>query len=152
VRKADRVTAALLVAFALSFSAGALKYYAYWGEGGPGPAFMPLWLGLVMAVLASMMLARRPRPADDIVDWLPHGEGAKRVLVVIGLTVAFVALLKPLGMVVATALYLATVMRYLERHAWWFTALVAAAAAAVNWAVFAYWLHVPFPEGMFWTF
>lgn len=151
MRTADRVSAALLLGFAAAFSAGALKYYAYWGEGGPGPAFLPFWLGLVMAALAFFMLVRGPRPADDV-DWRPRAEGAKRVLVLIGLTLAFVALLKPLGMVVATALYLAAVMRYFERHAWWFTALVAAAAAAVNWAVFAYWLHVPFPEGMFWTF
>ena len=98
------------------------------------------------------MLLRRPRAADADVDWLPRGEGARRVLVVIGATTAFVALLNVIGMIIGTALYLAFLARYLGRHAWWLTILVAAVAAGVNWLVFAHWLHVPFPEGIFWTF
>jgi len=147
--RADRITAALLLAFAVAFSAGALKYYPYWGEGGPASAFLPFWLGVVMAALALLMLLRRPR---DVGDWVPRGEGRKRVLVVIAVTVGFVALLKVVGMVVGTALYIAVLMRFLERHPWWKTVAVAAAAAFVNWLVFAHWLHVPFPEGMFCTF
>jgi hypothetical protein len=138
---ADRVTAALLLAFAVAFSAGALKYYPYWGEGGPGSAFLPFWLGLVMAGLAILMLLRRPRPADAFVDWLPR----KRVLVVIAVTTAFVALLKVVGMILGTALYLAILMRFAGRHSWPLTVAVAAAAAGFNYVVFAYWLRVPFP-------
>jgi len=141
VHKADRITAALLFASAVAFSAGALKYYPYWGEGGPGSAFLPFWLGVVMAALALIMLLRRSRPAQD---WVPRGEGRTRVLVVIGVTIAFVVSLKIPGMVVATDLYIAVLMRYLERHPWWLTAAVAAAAAGVNWLVFAHWLRVPF--------
>jgi hypothetical protein len=152
VHRADRITAALLLAFAVAFSAGAFKYYPYWGEGGPGSAFMPFWLGLVMAGLALLMLLRRPRAADADVDWVPRGEGRKRVLVVIAATAVFIFGLKLLGMVAGTALYLAFLVRYLGRHAWWVTILVAAAAAGFNWLVFAHWLHVPFPEGLLWTF
>jgi hypothetical protein len=152
VHRADRITAALLLAFAVLFSAGAFKYYPYWGEGGPGSAFMPFWLGLVMAGLALLMLLRRPRAADADVDWVPRGEGRKRVLVVIAATAVFIFSLKLLGMVAGTALYLAFLVRYLGRHAWWVTILVAAAAAGFNWLVFAHWLHVPFPEGLLWTF
>jgi hypothetical protein len=74
------------------------------------------------------------------------------VLGVIGITIVFVALLKVLGMVVASVLYLAVLMRYLERNSWPLTAGVSLGAAAVNYLVFAYWLKVPFPEGMLWTF
>ena len=148
--KADRVTAVLLLAFAAAFSAGALKYYPYTSEGGPGSAFLPFWLGVVMSALALLMLIRRPRIVDG--EWLPRGEGRNRVLVVIGVTTAFVALLKVIGMTAGTALYVAVLMRYLERHAWWLTVLVSVAAAGFNWLVFAHWLKVPFPEGLFWTF
>ena len=54
MRNADRVTAALLLAFAVSFSAGALKYYQWWGPGGPGPAFLPFWLGNSMGDVIDM--------------------------------------------------------------------------------------------------
>ena len=29
-----------------AFAAGALKYYTWWGDSGPGSAFLPFWLSL----------------------------------------------------------------------------------------------------------
>jgi putative tricarboxylic transport membrane protein len=150
VRSADRITAVLLLAFSAAFAAGALKYYRYWAHDGPGPAFLPFWLGVVMAVLAAMMLFRRTD--RSALDWLPRGEARNRVLVVLGVTAAFIALLKVLGMVVGTALFLVVLVRYLGRHAWWLTFTIALAAAAINWLVFVHWLRLPMPQGMFWTF
>jgi hypothetical protein len=72
--------------------------------------------------------------------------------VVLAATVAYVALLNVTGMIVGTALYLAFLMRYLGKHRWWVTLAVALGAAGFNWVVFVHWLHVPMPEGMFWTF
>jgi putative tricarboxylic transport membrane protein len=152
VRSADRVTAALLLAFAVAFSAGALKSYQWWGSGGPGPAFMPFWLGLVMALLALGMLLRSLKQKDPGAAWLPRGEGLRDMLVVLAATVAFIALLNVTGMVIGTALYLAFLVRYLGRHRWRVTVAVALAAAAFNWLVFVHWLRVPMPEGVLWIF
>ena len=151
MRSADRVTAALLLAFAVAFSVGALKQYQWWGSGGPGPAFMPFWLGLVMALLALSMLLRSLKQKDPGAAWLPRGEGLRDMLVVLAATVAFIALLKVTGMIIGTALYLAFLVRFLGRHRWWVTLAVALAAAGFNWLVFVHWLRVPMPEGMFWT-
>ena len=148
--RADRITAALLLAFSAVFAAGALKYYTWWGDSGPGSAFMPFWLSLVMGALALLLLLRRPQP--DAGDWLPSREGAKRVLVVLGVTVAFVALMQVIGMIVGIALFLAVLMRYLERQPWWLTIVISLAAAGLNWLVFEHWLRVPLPQGIFWTF
>lgn len=152
MRSADRITAALLLAFAVAFSAGALKQYQWWGPGGPGPAFLPFWLGLVMACLAAMMLTRSLREKNAGAAWLPRGEGLRDMLVVLGVTVAFVALLRVTGMVLGTAIYLVVLVRYLGRHPWWLALLVAAAAAGFNWLVFVRWLRVPMPEGVLWIF
>jgi hypothetical protein len=152
VRNADRITAALLLAFSAAFSAGAIKYYKWWGDDGPGPAFMPFWLGLVMALLALAMLVKSLKEKDPGAAWLPRGEGLRHMLVVLAATVIFVALLKVTGMILGTALFLAVLVRYLGRHRWWVCAAVAVGAAAFNWLVFAHWLHVPLPEGMFWIF
>lgn len=152
MRNADRVSAVLLLAFAVSFCGGALKQYSWWDEGGPGPAFVPFWLGLVMALLAAMMLARALREKDPGPAWLPRGEGLRDLLVVLAATVAFVALLAVTGMLIGTALYLLGVVRYLGRHRWRVSAAVAAGAAAFNWLVFVHWLRLPMPEGVLWTF
>jgi putative tricarboxylic transport membrane protein len=152
VRSADRITAVLLLSFAVAFGAGALKQYQWWGPGGPGPAFLPFWLGVAMAILAVMMLARSIREKDPGARWFPRGEGLRDMLVVLGVTILFVALLKVLGMVIGTALYLATLVRYLGRHPWWMVLSIATAAAFFNWLIFVRWLRVPFPEGMVWIF
>ena len=152
MRNADRVTAALLLAFAVAFSVGAVKNYQWWGSGGPGPAFVPFWLGLVMGLLALTMLIRSLRAPYPGEAWFPRGEGLRDILVVLAVTVAYVALLNVTGMVVGTALYLAILVRYLGKHRWWVTLSVALGAGLFNWLVFVRWLRVPMPEGMFWTF
>jgi putative tricarboxylic transport membrane protein len=152
VRNADRVTAALLLAFSVAFAAGALKQYQWWGPGGPGPAFLSFLVGLVMALLAIMMLIRSLKQKDPGEGWFPRGEGLRDMLVVLGVTIVFVALLNVLGMVIGTAIYLAVLIGYLGKHRWWVTVSVALAAAFFNWLVFVHWLHVPFPEGKFWIF
>jgi hypothetical protein len=152
VRAADRIAAALLLVFAIAFAAGALEYYEYWGAGGPGPAFLPFWLGVVMSLLALMMLARALRDPDPGEAWLPRGEGLRHTLAVLGFTTAFIALLKVVGMILGTALFLAALVRYLGRHRWRVTLAVALAAAGFNWLVFVHWLRVPFPEAGIWIF
>ena len=150
MRNTDRITAVLLLIVSAAFAAGALRYYKWWGHDGPGSAFLPFWLGVVMACLAALMLFRNSK--NQIVAWMPAGVARRRVLVVLAITAAFIALLKVLGMVVGTALFLVVLVRYLGRHPWWVTIAIALAAAGANWLVFVYWLRVPMPEGLFWTF
>lgn len=152
MRNADRITAALLLVFSLAFAAGGLKYYTWWGLEGPGSGFLPFWLGLGLAGLAAVMLFRSLKEKHPGEDWSPRGEGLRRILTVLGVTVALVALLKVLGMVLGTFLFLAVLIRYLGGHRWWVTLAVAAATAGFNWLVFAHWLRVPFPESMLWIF
>ena len=149
MRRADRITGAALFVLALAFSAGALRYYSYWGPNGPGPAFLPFWLGLVMALLAALLLIRALRSRDPGAAWLPRGEGLKRLALVLGVTIAFVALLNVLGMALATVLFLVTLMRRLDRTPWPLTLAVALSVAGVNYLVFTFWLRVPFPVGVF---
>jgi hypothetical protein len=148
VRRADRIAGAVLLVFAVAFSAGALKFYPYSGPGGPGSAFLPFWLGALMAVLAAMLLASALRAPDPGPEWLPRGEGRKRLLLVLGVTIAFVALLKVLGMMLGTALFLVVLLRLLDRSSWLLALSVAALTAGLNYLVFTHWLRVPFPVGV----
>jgi putative tricarboxylic transport membrane protein len=149
MRGADRTAGAMLLALALAFSAGALRQYAYWGPNGPGPAFLPFWLGVVMALLALLLLVDALRASDPGTAWLPSGEGLRRLLLVLAASIAYVALLDVIGMVLATVLFLIVLMRFLDRCAWPLTLAVALATAAFIDLVFARWLRVPLPTGMF---
>ncbi len=149
MRRADRITGAALLALAVAFSAGALKHYAYWGENGPGPAFLPFWLGVVMALLAALLLVGALRSRDAGEPWLPRGRALQRFAVVLGATVALVALLNVVGMLLGTVLFLIALMRFLDRTPWPLALGVALAVAGINFVVFTRWLKVPMPIGVF---
>ena len=148
MRRADRITGAALLALAVAFSTGALKHYSYWGENGPGPAFLPFWLGVAMAVLAALLLIGASRSTDPGPEWLPRGEALKRLSLVLGATTALVALLNVVGMLLGTVLFLIVLMRLLDGTPWPLTLVVALATAGVNFLVFSYWLRVPMPTSV----
>jgi putative tricarboxylic transport membrane protein len=149
VRRADRIAGAGLLALGVAFSAGALKQYDYWGPNGPGPAFLPFWLGLAMAVLAALLLVGALRSGDPGEAWFPRGDSLRRLVLVLGATTALVVLLNVVGMVLGTLLFLIGLFRFLDRQPWPLTVAVAAAIAGLNFLVFTYWLRVPMPVGPF---
>jgi hypothetical protein len=51
-------------------------------------------------------------------------------------------------MTLGTVLFMAGLLRFLEGHTWRTTAAVAVGVAAANWALFVWWLRVPFPTGV----
>jgi putative tricarboxylic transport membrane protein len=147
MRRADQVSGAVLLVFGVAFAVGA-RQYPYWTPTGPGSGFLPIWLGLTMAVLAAALLVGATRRTEPGEAWLPGGRATVRLVVVVVGTALFVALMPIVGMTLGTALFLVGLLRFLEGHRW-ITALgVAVATSIANWLVFIYWLNVPFPVGV----
>jgi Tripartite tricarboxylate transporter TctB family len=147
VRRADQVGGLALLVFGIWYAAVALRY-PYRAATGPGSGFLPFWLGVAMAALAALLLVRSSRSAEPGADWLPRGFGLRRLLLVLGITVLFVAGLKVVGMLLGTALFLLAVLRGVERHTWPRALAIAVGVALLNYLVFAHWLNVPFPVGV----
>ena len=148
MRTADRIGAAVLLALAVAYTATAAGRYTYWTATGPGSGFFPFWLGIVLAVLSTLLLVSAVRRPDPGPSWIPRGHGAARFVVVVLVTAVFIALMPLLGMVLGTAVFLAVLLRMLEGHSWRATVAVAVGAAVANWAVFVLWLKIPFPVGV----
>jgi putative tricarboxylic transport membrane protein len=148
VRTADRIGAAVLLALAVAYTATAAARYTYWSATGPGSGFFPFWLGLVLAVLSTLLLVSAARQRDPGPAWLPRGHGAARLVVVVLVTAIFIAAMPILGMVLGTGLFLGVLLRMLEGHSWRATLAVAVGAAVANWVLFVLWLKVPFPVGV----
>jgi putative tricarboxylic transport membrane protein len=146
VRRADQVGGLLLLVFGIWYSAVALQY-PYWASTGPGSGFLPLWLGGAMAALAALLLIGATRSRDPGAHWLPEGAGLRRLLLMFGVTVLFVALLKVIGMILGTVLFLVAVLRGIEGYRWPTSLGIAIGTAVLNYLVFTYWLRVPFPIG-----
>jgi putative tricarboxylic transport membrane protein len=149
VRRADLVGAVILFVFGAWFALTAALRYPYWGANGPGSGFFPVWLGSAMAVLAVVLFVHARRSPEPATAWLPRGHRGRRLLGVLALTAIFIALLKIVGMIAGTALFLVALLRFIEGHSWRVSVAVAVAVAVVNWLVFTYWLQVPFPVGVF---
>ena len=115
----------------------------YMGDYAPGSGFLPLWLGVCLLVLSAIhVMARMRSPAADP----PAGHWRKVVAVTLGL-VACVAVIEPLGFVVAVGAYLLLLLRVVEKESWRISLGVTAGAIAVLFALFRVWLHVPLPKG-----
>jgi len=149
VRRADRVGAIILLALAVAYTATAARRYTYWSASGPGSGFLPFWLGMALAILAIILLVGAVRQGDPGPAWAPRGHGAVRFVVVILATAAFIVLMPVFGMTFTTALFLTVLLKALEGRSWPTTLMVAVGVAAANWAIFARWLRVPFPTGVF---
>lgn len=147
MRRADQVGGLLLLVFGIWYAAVALQRYPYWAPTGPGSGFLPLWLGVAMAVLAVLLLIQSRRGEGPGAGWLPEPRARRRLLLILGVTVLFVALLKVVGMVLGTVLFLIAVLRGIERYRWRSAGAIALAVAAFNYLVFTYWLRVQFPLG-----
>jgi hypothetical protein len=148
VRRADQIAGGGLLVLGLVFAAGGLRNYTYWGPTGPGSGFFPFWLGLIMAALAAWLLLGALRGQGTDVGWLPEGTGRRRLVTVLGVTAALIAVLKIVGMAVGTVLFLVVILRFVEGLRWPSTVAIAVGTAAVNYFVFTYWLRVPFPVGV----
>lgn len=118
---------------------------------GPGSGFLPLWLGILMAVLAAILIAtawlRRPDPGDKAP--FPAGRALLRVTaVMVGLGV-YISLMEVLGFVLNTFLFVAYLMLAVEREKMKLTMLVAVLTTAGLYLVFQVLLGITLPKSMF---
>ena len=112
----------------------------------PGPGFFPWWLGLVLVLLGGILAVQ----AAVTRATTPRTSGrAAKVLVLLTALSVYVALLDALGYAAATFLLVLFMLRRLEPHRWLVTLAVAVLAADGSYVLFAVWLGVPLPPGLF---
>lgn len=121
----------------------------YWTGVGPGNRFVPIWISVIVAVLALMLIRDALRRRDDRpVEW-PDRAGALRVG---GTFVAICALpyvVDYLGFVLSIAAFMAVMLLALLRCRLAPSLLTVAIASGVIYTVFISWLSIPLPKGVF---
>ena len=123
------------------------------GTGMLGPEFFPLVLVGLLVLLTGILLAgqmrewkRNGRKSGEE-EWLPRGEAFQRIAFVLGGLLLYIILLGVLGYIAATAIFLAVLIRALERYRMTLILTVGLFAAIGLWAVFGWWIKVPLPKG-----
>ena len=118
----------------------------YTGEFGPGPGFVPLWLGITLTVCALPVIIADLRNKDRS-EKLFRPETAKCLKVLI-LIVTVLLVLPLLGFSAGLALITAGGMRLMGKHRWLSSVMTAIATAVCIHYLFGEWLSIPLPKGM----
>jgi putative tricarboxylic transport membrane protein len=145
MRKADLVTAVLLIAMGVLVVGDALRLGIGWGTDGPRSGFFPFWLAALMiaSCLAISVQAVWRSDAKPFVARAALGP----VLKVLAPAAATVVLMQFVGLYVAAAVYMAVYMRWIGRHSWAAVALLSVGFPVVTFLVFEKWFLVPLPKG-----
>lgn len=136
---------------------GAVAAALAWGleegtaTGGPGARFLPLLLGGLMILLGAMIAfgpdgGRSARPAPPAEA--DPGSG-RRALMTVGAMGAYTLVLDRLGFLLATSALLVVLVRAYGERRWVVVLSVALCATGAAYGLFAGWLKVPLPPGVF---
>jgi hypothetical protein len=149
VRTANAITAAVLLALAAVVIGEGLRLGVGWGSDGPEPGFFVLYLGLTLAIAALIVLGQTWLGAGGTAVHRPFltRDRAVPVAQVLVPAAAMVVLTQVVGLYVAGGLYLGTYMRWLGRHSWVLTVLLAVGVPVATFLVFELWFLVPLPKG-----
>lgn len=119
---------------------------------GPGAGFLPLWLGVLLAVLAMILYITAWRSSGKGKDGVPlfpeAGALFAIVLVLAGLAV-YILLIDVLGYVTDTFLFVVFLVKVVEREAWPLTFKLSVGATAGLYLVFHILLKITLPSNMF---
>lgn len=176
MRTAERLCAAMLGLVGVGAVYLAVRL-PYWSQYGPGPGFLPVWLGSALFVLSALQLVELrhqtnaagggqgnvlleeksynvvPVADGDQAPTVGAPGGARRTrfpaeFVVLCLAiVGHLLLITPLGWLSAAALFLLVGCRYIAGLGWGKSVLYAVLGPAALYLVFEVLLAMPFPQG-----
>ena len=133
----------LLLGLSIVFFSSQLPYSS---DFGPGPGFLPFWLGIGIAGCAVLVLMKILKQRNRTeVFFKPLTKLGVQMLVMI--VVAYF-LLPYLGFSVGLALFTATAMRVIGKHSMLMCGLTAIGTAIGIHFVFGEWLSIPLPTGI----
>jgi putative tricarboxylic transport membrane protein len=144
----ELITALVIVAVGLLVVVDSHRVGVGWGDDGPRSGYFPNMIGWILAVAGAWIAG------GTIVQWRKLAgkvfvsyADLKPVLMMLVPTIVYVALINPLGIYVASALYIAGFMLFQGKYGWLPTLLVSVAVPVVVFLLFEIWFLVPLPKG-----
>ena len=144
----DQASSAVLFVAGLGICLGAVRY-RLGSFAQPDSGLVPFLAGAAICLFCAIgfvQAAGRQRRGEG---WTSPFAGVfwRRMLAVAGALVAYVCLLKALGFLLCTALFVGYLLRAIEPQRWAVVVCVAAVTALACFAVFDLWLQAQLPKG-----
>jgi putative tricarboxylic transport membrane protein len=151
MRVSDFTLAVVLLAFAIAMAVGASAFPPMPGQAF-GPKLFPNLIATGFAMCAVMLMLRAAKAKQMKFgfvrpEWWHKPARLGNLAILLGAIVAYTLLVQPIGFVVATLALLVLLMKRLGAH-WKATLIAATLGTAITYLLFAYWLRVPLPVGI----
>jgi putative tricarboxylic transport membrane protein len=133
----------LILGIVVVFFSSKLSYYS---EFGPGPGFLPIWLGIGLIVCGFFLLLGFLREKGTAeLFFKPR---TKQCAVMFVLIFISFLLLPWLGFPMGFALFAGAAMRIMGRHRWVTCGFTSFGIAIGIYFIFGQWLNIPLPTGI----
>jgi putative tricarboxylic transport membrane protein len=144
----DQVSGAIWIAVGVAVALGSLRY----GLGpldSPGTGFLPFLAGCSIALLALIGLIQSSLKWRKGTGWTPILRGIlwQKPLLIMAALFAYALLMKPLGFLLCTVLFIGFLLRAVEPQRWPVVIVGAIGTALGAFAIFQVWLKTQLPQG-----
>ena len=150
MKRPYQITSLVLLGISLFVALESMRL-RYYTPLGPGPGFFPLWLSILLVLLAAMMFWQAtfgtPEAMPD--DFFANHRGYLRIGAVLAALVGAIVLLERLGFCLVMLGFYLFLLTFLGRQHPAVTAVIALAGSLGVYYVFVHWLAVPLPNGLF---
>ena len=149
IKKADQWSGLVLLVIAGFICWGALSL-SYGHIHNPGPGFYPLWLGIILGVMAMGLIlkaTRQKKGAKVLRDILAEKVRWEKVLFVLMALILYGCLMNFLGYLIVTFLLMAFLLRFIEPHPWKSVIGWTLIGSVGSYLVFEVWMKLRLPKG-----
>ncbi|MGE0743657.1 MAG: tripartite tricarboxylate transporter TctB family protein [Rhodospirillales bacterium] len=147
VATVEIAVASVLVAFGAVVMWDSARIGAGWAADGPAAGYFPFYIGLLIVLGSLVNLGRAAMARRALADPIAGRAQFRSVLAMLLPAIVFVGLIDLVGLYVAAALYIASLMRWLGGYRWPTIAAVSIGVPVVAFVTFEIWFLVALPKG-----
>jgi putative tricarboxylic transport membrane protein len=150
MKRAEQILGATLLLFAIYIGYESTLIETGADSGKVGAGFMPFWLSIGLGIASAALLVRAVAlpPGRFVPGFFTDRAGKLRVIWVLAGYLVAVAAMKPLGMLISLAIFMAVSMPVFGSRSWKAIAFTSIATPAFVYVVFGLWLKVDLPMGI----
>lgn len=121
----------------------------YMAEYGPGPGFLPFWLGAGFIILGLALLVKATflRNKDETIE-IPTRHATYHLLLVLAAILGLAILAETIGFIICIGLMFFFILAFVERQGWKFSLIMGFSSALVFWLIFELGLGLRLPPGL----